>query len=309
MKVLIYGSKGWIGKQFIHLLQEQNVEFCRGFARVNEIEDLKKEISLYNPTHIIAFIGRTHGPNFNTIDYLEQPGKLVENLRDNLYAQVTLANVCTMLKIHYTCIGTGCIFEYTEDHPVGSAEGAFQEHDIPNFFGSSYSIVKGFTDMLMHQYEDSVLNLRIRLPIATMDNPRNLISKIIRYDRVSNLPNSVSVLPNLMPAVLKMMNDGVTGTINLTNPGVISHNKILELYKKHVNPEFKWKTMSIQEQDAMLAARRSNNYLDTSTLKSYYGNDLLDVEDAVEMVLKNWNKKTVQIKGTCTDEQNKIRHH
>lgn len=299
MKVLIYGSKGWIGKQFVQLLREAaNIEYCHGFARANEIEEVKKEISLYEPTHVVAFIGRTHGPAFNTIDYLEQPGKLVENLRDNLYAQLTLANVCTSMHIHYTCIGTGCIFEYDEEHSMNTESAAsFQEHDEPNFFGSSYSIVKGFTDMLMHQYEDTVLNLRIRLPIATMDNPRNLISKIIRYDRVTNVPNSVSVLPNLLPALLKMMKDGITGTINFTNPGTISNSRILELYKKHVNPEFVWKTMTIDEQDSMLAARRSNNYLDTSTLESIYS-DLLNVEDAVEMVLKNWNKKTVQIKGS-----------
>ena len=296
MKILVYGSRGWIGKQFISLLRENNADFCHGFARTNEIEELKKELMIYCPTHVIAFIGRTHGPDCNTIDYLEKPGKLVENLRDNLYSQVTLANVCTNMNIHYTCIETGCIFEYDKDHPVGNVDRVFQEHDEPNFFGSSYSIVKGFTDMIMHQYEDTVLNLRIRLPIATMDNPRNLISKIIRYERVCDVPNSVSVLPNLLPAVLKMMNDGVTGTINLTNPGVITHSQILKLYKKHVNPEFVWKTMSIEEQDNILAARRSNNHLDTSTLKSFYA-DILDVEEAVEMVLKNWNKKTVQIKG------------
>ena len=298
MKVLVYGSKGWIGKQFVQLLRESEVDYCHGFARVNEIEEVKKEISLYEPTHVIAFIGRTHGPGFNTIDYLEQPGKLVENLRDNLYAQLTLANVCTSMHIHYTCIGTGCIFEYDEKHSMNTeSANSFQEHDEPNFFGSSYSIVKGFTDMLMHQYEDTVLNLRIRLPIATMDNPRNLISKIIRYDRVTNVPNSVSVLPNLLPALLKMMKEGITGTINFTNPGTISNNRILELYKKHVNPEFVWKTLTIDEQDSMLTARRSNNYLDTSTLESFYS-DLMNVEDAVEMVLKNWNKKTVQIKGS-----------
>lgn len=294
MKVLVYGSQGWIGKQFVSLLQENNVDFCRGFARVNEIEELKKEISLCNPTHIIAFIGRTHGPGYNTIDYLEQPGKLVENLRDNLYAQVTLANVCLSLKIHYTCIGTGCIFEYDNDHLM-DGNNRFQEHDTPNFFGSSYSIVKGFTDSIMQQYEDSVLNLRIRLPVATMDNPRNLISKIIRYEKVCSVPNSITVLPSLLPIILKMMKGDVTGTINLTNPGTITHNKILELYKKHVNPEFRWHTMTIEEQNGMLPARRSNNALDTSIIEALYPS-ILNVEEAVEMVLKNWNKKIVQLK-------------
>ena len=294
MKVLVYGSNGWIGKQFTALLKLKKVEFCRGFARADNTDELKKEILLYCPTHVIAFIGRTHSPDCNTIDYLEQPGKLVENLRDNLYAQVTLANVCSSLKIHYTSIGTGCIFEYDKEHSV-NGNNKFQEHDIPNFFGSSYSIVKGFTDSIMHQYEDTVLNLRIRLPVATMDNPRNLISKIIRYEKVCSIPNSITVLPSLLPVILKMMKGEVTGTINLTNPGTITHNKILELYKKHVNPEFTWKTMTIEEQDSMLAARRSNNALDTSTIESLY-EDILNAEQAVEMVLKNWNKKTIENK-------------
>lgn len=294
MKVLVYGSKGWIGKQFIQLLKEQEINFCRGFARVNLIEETKKEILLYCPTHIISFIGRTHGPGYNTIDYLEQPGKLVENLRDNLYAQVCLAKICSSFNIHYTCIGTGCIFEYDNEHPMNSTE-LFQEYDTPNFFGSSYSIVKGFTDMIMQQYENTVLNLRIRLPVSNMDHPRNLISKIIRYEKVCSIPNSITVLPSLLPIILKMMKGEVTGTINLTNPGTITHNKILELYKKHVNPEFTWKTMTIEEQDSMLASRRSNNALDTSTIESLY-EDILNAEQAVEMVLKNWNKKTIENK-------------
>jgi len=98
-----------------------------------------------------------------------------------------------------------------------------------------------------------------------------------------------------LPVILKMMKGDVTGTINLTNPGTIDHNRILELYKEHVNPDFKWKTMTIEEQNGMLAARRSNNALDTSTIEALYP-DILNAEEAVEMVLKNWNKKIVQLR-------------
>ena len=34
--------------------------------------------------------------------------------------------------------------------------------DAPNFFGSSYSVTKGFTDRLFHQFEGTALNLRMR---------------------------------------------------------------------------------------------------------------------------------------------------
>ena len=53
--------------------------------------------------------------------------------------------------------------------------------------------------------------------------------------------------------------------------------------------------MTIEEQNGMLAARRSNNALDTSTIEALYP-DILNVEEAVEMVLKNWNKKIVQLR-------------
>ena len=73
MKVLIYGSKGWIGCQFTKLL---DVHFIIGNERIN----YKDEITNSGCTHVIAFIGRTHGENFNSIDYLEQPGKLKINI-------------------------------------------------------------------------------------------------------------------------------------------------------------------------------------------------------------------------------------
>ena len=53
---------------------------------------------------------------------------------------------------------------------------------------------------------------------------------------------------------------------NFTNPGVISHNQILELYKKYIDPQFTWKNFSLEEQAKILAAGRSNNELDSSKL-------------------------------------------
>ena len=59
----------------------------------------------------------------------------------------------------------------------------------------------------------------------------------------------MTVLPELLPITLDMMKNKTIGTINLTNPGVISHNEILELYKKYVDNEFVWKNFTIKEQD------------------------------------------------------------
>jgi dTDP-glucose 4,6-dehydratase len=271
--ILIYGSKGWIGTQFIDILKKNNISYIEGVVRVNDYDELLKEIDQISPTNVISFIGRTHGKIdnkiFSTIDYLEQDDKLVENVRDNLYSPLLLAEICTKLNIHYTYIGTGCIFKYNSES-FGLEKDGFTEDSQPNFFGSSYSVVKGFTDRLMHLYDKSVLNLRIRMPITGEKNPRNFITKITTYDKICSVPNSMTVLPELLPIVLDMMQKKLTGTINLTNPGLISHNEILEMYREIVNPNFKWKNFSIEEQRTILASDRSNNYLDTTKLESLY---------------------------------------
>ena len=134
------------------------------------------------PTHAISFIGRTHGKigdkTYTTIDYLEEKGKLTENIRDNLFSPILLASICTKKNIHYTYLGTGCIFKFDEEHPFGLEENGFHENSLPNFFGSAYSVVKGFSDRMMHLYKDNVLNLRIRMPITGEKNGRNFITKI-----------------------------------------------------------------------------------------------------------------------------------
>ena len=101
----------------------------------------------------------------------------------------------------------------------------------------SYSIVKGFTDQIINLFPN-VLNLRIRMPITDIPNPRNFITKIATYEKICSIPNSMTVLPELLPMVLELAKKNHTGTLNLTNPGLISHNEILEMYKEIVDPEF-----------------------------------------------------------------------
>ena len=274
MKLLIYGSNGWIGNQFIEILKENKIHYFSGKSRVDNNVELLKEIKDVSPTHIVSFIGRTHGTinnkNYSTIDYLEQEGKLIENVRDNLYSPLLLANICTQQKLHFTYLGTGCIFKFDEEHPFGLEENGFTEKSLPNFFGSSYSTVKGFTDRLIKNYDKNVLNLRIRMPITGKQNPRNFITKITTYDKICSVPNSMTVLPELLPIVLDMIKNNTTGTINLTNPGLISHNEMLDMFKEIVDPNFVYQNFTLEEQRKILAGDRSNNFLDTTNLEKLY---------------------------------------
>jgi 3,5-epimerase/4-reductase len=308
MKLLIFGSKGWIGCQIIKILNEKKIYFIESVNRADDEKEILNELLNYQPTHVLSLIGRTHGTigdkEYTTIDYLEQQDKLVENVRDNLYAPFNIAFHCQKLKIHYTYLGTGCIFhsDYIENIDGTEYVNTFDESSFPNFFGSSYSVVKGFTDRMMHLF-DNVLNVRIRMPITDKKDKRNFITKIASYDKIVSISNAMTVLPELLPVMIDMMQKNETGTINLVNPGAISHNEILTMYKEIVNPSFVWKNFSIEEQNKILASKRSNNHLDTSKLQNIYPN-IKHIKDSVRDILIKYaenlkNSKTVLITGGC----------
>ena len=112
MKVLIYGHRGWIGSQFLDILEQDTteIEIVRGESRVDHDQDVEYEIQKVKPTHVISFIGRTHGvigdKKYPTIDYLEQPGKLVDNIRDNMYSPLLLSILSQKYNFHFTYLGT-----------------------------------------------------------------------------------------------------------------------------------------------------------------------------------------------------------
>lgn len=108
--------------------------------------------------------------------------------------------------------------------------------------------------------------LRVRMPISDDLSPRNFVTKIVKYDRVVNVPNSMTVLTELLPISLIMAERGLTGIYNFCNPGAISHNEVLDLYKKYVDPSYTYTNFTLDEQAQILKAGRSNNTLDHTKL-------------------------------------------
>lgn len=294
MDIIIYGHKGWIGNQVVQELNKlDNITYYCSEFRVDDTKNIEEELVRLNTTHMLCLVGRTHGmiedKEYTTIDYLEQPGKIYENVRDNLYAPVFLSLLAKKYNKHLTYLGTGCIFNYDNNHVFGEEKNGFVESDTPNFFGSSYSVVKGFTDRLMHMMESNVLNLRIRMPITSDMSPRNFITKILNYKKICSIPNSMTVLPELIPVMIEMMKNNELGTMNLTNPGLISHNEILQMYKEIVDPNFTWENFSMEEQDMILASKRSNNFLSTERLESKY--NVRNIKDSVKSMIYKLNEQ------------------
>ena len=279
MRVLVYGARGWIGQQFISNTIHEVIE---AKTRPENYQETFDEIQLVNPDCVISFLGRTYGKDSSgtlipSIDYLELPGKLYENMRDNFYAPYNLASICDKQNIHFIYLGTGCIYTYSDD------KKSFTEEDKPNFFGSGYSTVKGYTDQILRNFNNT-LQLRIRMPISKLGSGRNLIDKLQSYNNICSIPNSMTVLDDMWQIIDKMIAVKEVGVYNLTNPGTTEHNWILQEYKNIFKSNHTWNLISYEEQMKYIKSERSNNKMDTSKLEHFcqkHNLELLPIQDSI----------------------------
>ena len=286
MKILFYGSKGWIGSMIVERWKElypSDTITCSNTRLTPENINLIKDEIQQNDI-IFSSIGRTsgtlkNGTHIPNIDYLE--GNLFENARDNLYNPVMLAKICEEYNKHFSYIGTGCIFS----RDTNNNDYEYTELDNPDFFGSSYSIIKGFTDDLMKLFKN-VLNFRIRMPIVDYTHPKNFITKISDFKYICSYQNSMTYLPEIIPMMIEMSRLKVNGTYNMVNKGSISHQEILDMYKEYVNPSHSYNLIKIEDLDSLLKAKRSNNILTTKKLEAIYPYILGDIKECVLEAIK-----------------------
>ena len=99
----------------------------------------------------------------------------------------------------------------------------------------------------------------------------------------------MTVLDDFFPIFVDMMLKKKTGTYNCTNPGTISHNQVLEMYRDNINPEFTWENFTKEEQSAILKSDRSNNALDTLKIEKEYPK-LQNINKSVLNVMKLMKK-------------------
>lgn len=294
MKWLIFGAKGWIGQQVSDFLISFGEEVVKNGQHFSSFSNLKDYIDSIHPDRIVCAVGRTYGPGFTTIDYLEQQGKLTENLESNLLFPVWIAQASHSIPILY--FGTGCIYEYDEEHTLDNHVG-FTEEDEPNFVGSSYSAVKRITDKIMGQFPH-VLNARIRMPISDKEHPRDFITKISNYTKITSIPNSMTVLSDILPILLAILFEAKEfGTLNAVNPGVLDHKSILSMLEKYTSKRLHYENESLEEQGKRLLSKRSNNQLSSKrieqlvsslekkTCERFHIQPLLDLDLRVDFLL------------------------
>ena len=66
------------------------------------------------------------------------------------------------------------------------------------------------------------------------------------------------------------------------------------MYRDIINPEFKWKNFSLEQQDKILAGGRSNDCLDTTKLVSMFP-EIKHIKTSVRKTLERMKKNITKI--------------
>ncbi|KAF2157641.1 UDP-4-keto-6-deoxy-glucose-3,5-epimerase/ UDP-4-keto-rhamnose-4-keto-reductase [Myriangium duriaei CBS 260.36] len=286
---LIWGGRGWIAGHLQDLLKSQGKQAHVTTVRMEDREAVIKVIDEIKPTRILNCAGCTGRPN---VDWCEDNKQ--ETIRSNVIGTLNLADVCYLKGIHLTVFATGCIYAYDKTHTMGGK--GYVEEDAANFDGSFYSATKSKVETIMNFYPN-VLTLRLRMPVSDDLHSRNFVTKIASYSRVVDIPNSNTILTDLLPASILLSEHKDTGVYNFTNPGAISHNEVLALFKKIVRPSFEWQNFSLEEQSKVIKAGRSNCELDTTKLVdklAEYDYKVPEIHEAYEQCFQRMVKNGVK---------------
>ncbi|XP_020234746.1 trifunctional UDP-glucose 4,6-dehydratase/UDP-4-keto-6-deoxy-D-glucose 3,5-epimerase/UDP-4-keto-L-rhamnose-reductase RHM1 [Cajanus cajan] len=256
LKFLIYGGAGWIGGLIGNICEKQGIPFEYGTARLDDRSQILVDIRTIKPTHVFNASGVNGALNVKWFE-AHKP----ETIHAIFVSVLTLADVCRDhgLPVMHYAFG-------------GNFEGK------TNSTGSFYFRTQAKVEDFLKEYEN-VCTVRLHFPVSSdLSNPHNFITKITRSDKVANIPNSVTVLDELVPISIEMAKRNCKGIWNFTNPGVVTCNEILEMYKDYVDPSFKWDNFTLEQQAHIPSP--STNEMDSSKLKKEFP-ELLHVKDSL----------------------------
>ena len=267
-KILILG-KGFIGNK---LQEELHAEVSD--KMIFSFKDAEEEIKRFNPGTIINCIGIT---GKNNVDDCEKV--LDDALMANTFVPIMLGEVALRNGIRLVHISSGCIYHYDYSKAI-----PLIEEDIPDFFELFYSRTKIYSEQaletLSHKYP--ILIVRIRIPLDNQPNPKNILTKLINYKKVIDIPNSITYIPDFIKALKHLIEINAKGLFNIVNKGGLRYPQLLDVYRKYV-PDFQYEIIDFKK----LNLTRSNLILSTEKLEKT-GFKIRDIHEVMEECVKNY---------------------
>ncbi len=287
--IYLLGGSGYVGQAYQALLTRKGIPF-RNLRRADvDYTDpavLRAALLRDKPAFLINSAGYTGKPNVDACELHK-----AECLFGNAVLPGLIAQACTDAGVPWGHVSSGCIYSGTR--PDGSG---FQEDDTPNFtFRSNHCSFYSGTKALGEEVLAGTPNAyiwRLRIPFDNVENPRNYLTKLMRYKTLLAATNSISQLEEFCAATFACWEKRVPfGAYNVTNPGAITTHEVVEHIKKSGVCQKEFTFFKDEDEFMHVAAKtpRSNCVMDSSKLERV-GIRMTEVHEAVARDLRNWRK-------------------
>jgi dTDP-4-dehydrorhamnose reductase len=287
--IYLLGGSGYVGHAYQALLSRKGIPF-RNLRRA-ELDYTNPALLLNTlkadrPEFLINAAGYTGKPNVDACELHKTDCLLGNGVLPGIIAQA-----CSVAGVPWGHVSSGCIF--TGARPDGTG---FTEADAPNFTFrqnncSYYSGTKALGEEILSGQPNTYI-WRLRIPFNEVDNPRNYLTKLMRYPTLLEATNSISQLEEFVAATFACWEKRIPFALyNVTNPGQVTTHEVVEIIKK-TGVSNKAFTFFKDESDFMQKAAktpRSNCVMDSSKLAAA-GIRLTEVHEAVERDLRRWQR-------------------
>jgi len=226
---LIVG-RGWLGHKMTKELRSRGCDVK--LISHNDIFD--EHLMKYDA--VINCAGVTGVPNVDACEKYPY-----ETYQGNSLFPIKLYEFCSSSNVKLVHFSSGCIYK-------GNVEDVNAD---PNYFGSTYSISKGISDSYLRD-KHNVMVVRIRMPFSGEDEPKNLLTKLTNYAKNGKLYdsglNSITDINEAVKVFCDLLEQNVSGSVNLVNQGTITTKEITELMgisgEWYTQEEFKQNTVA-----------------------------------------------------------------
>lgn len=282
MKILILGSSGMLGREFVNIFKEKYEVYGIDINDIRNLEDKYFSINLLNELELKKFLEKKifdiiiNSVAIVDLKKCETDKKLAEDLHVNL--NKNFIEYCNKNNTKYIYISTDSVFD--------GETGNYKEDSIAKPL-NNYAYTKFLGEKEVEKIKNHMI---VRTNILGCTENQNSLFKwayenlkdnieINGFEDVIFSPISVFRLSELINELVKI---NYQGLINVVNDTVLSKYEFLNILKEMMSSTSKINKVKIQNTDII---RPKNTSLNNELLHSILKNINLDLKEDIERIL------------------------
>lgn len=267
MKNILILGKGFIGQSLSNYFNQNNVDhemYSRSMLDYTNVDTFNSFLEDNKDKYfaVINTSGYTGRPNVDACE-----SNKLDCWNWNVIHPVNITKVANEHKLPVIQVNSGCIYN--------GYEKKYSEEDMPNFGlfsneSSFYSKCKHACEILLENNNAVAYIMRIRIPFTHINEPKNYFSKLLKYDNLIDMENSVTSVTDFNNFIFRfifLIQDLPGGIYNVCNPEPVKASKVVDIMKKYNIENPNWNFIELKNLQTI--ANRSNCILDTKKIETF----------------------------------------